>query len=174
VKFIKIIAILFVVISLFACHTKKATKGISKRDVSEKKEYYSNKFGISLDRESNLKLYAAVDSWMGVKYKYASCTKSGIDCSCLVNALYKEAYLCNTPRDTKGLYEAINKIDKDNLREGDLVFFNMKAGKIDHVGVYLSNHKFVHASTKLGVMVSSLDEEHFRKSFKTAGRLKCS
>ena len=172
-KFIKTIFVFLLVIFLFACHTKKPATGISKQNISKKKEYYSRKFGVSLDRESNLKLYAAVDSWMGVKYKYASCTKSGIDCSCLVNALYKEAYSCNTPRDTKALYEAVKKIDKDNLREGDLVFFKMKAGKIDHVGIYLSNNKFVHASTKQGVMISSLEEEHFRKNFKTGGKLKC-
>ena len=147
--------------------------GISKREASEKKEYYSKKFGVTLDRESNLSLYAAVDRWLGVKYKYASCSKAGIDCSCLVNALYREAYACNPARDTKGLYEHIKKIDIDELKEGDLVFFKMKKGKIDHVGVYLSNQKFVHASTKGGVMISNLDEEHFKKTFKTGGRLKC-
>jgi lipoprotein Spr len=152
-----------------------ASGSSSAKDNSRKKEYYSTKFGISLDRSSNLKLYEAVDHWLGVKYKYASCTKSGIDCSCLVNALYKEAYSCNTPRDTRGLAEQIKKIDKDELKEGDLVFFKMKGtGKIDHVGVYLCDDKFVHASTKKGVMISSLTEEHFKKAYKLAGRLKCS
>lgn len=172
-KFLLIAAIAALLVS---CSGKKKTASSSgsKREASEKKEYYSKKFGIELHRQSNLKLYAAVDHWIGVKYKYASCSKTGVDCSCLVNALYREAYQCNPPRDTKGLYESMRKIDRDELREGDLVFFKMKGKKVDHVGVYLSSHKFVHASTKSGVMVSSLDDEHFKKTFKTGGRLSCS
>jgi len=164
------------VIIFSSCHSHKklSSSRASKEKASERKEYYSKKFDVKLDRESNLKLYAAIDSWLGVKYKFGSCTKSGIDCSCLVNAVYREAYNCNTPRDTKGLYEQIKKVDSDELREGDLVFFKMTEGKIDHVGIYLSNKKFVHASTKGGVMISDLEEEHFKKSFKTGGRLKCS
>lgn len=160
-----------------SCKSKKATTASTSSTHKEpnKKAYYAKKFGVSLDRESNLKLYAAIDSWMGVKYKYASCTKAGIDCSCLVNVLYKEAYSCNTPRDTRALCEQIKKVDKDELKEGDLVFFKMKdGGKIDHVGVYLSNKKFVHASTRQGVMISDLDEPHFKKAYKLAGRLRCS
>src|SRR5688572_21329773 len=152
---------LFSVFSFVAtsCKSKKhvASGSSSAKDNSHKKEYYAKKFGLSLDRSSNLKLYEAVDHWLGVKYKYASCSKSGIDCSCLVNALYREAYSCNTPRDTRGLAEQIKKVDKDELKEGDLVFFKMKGTrKIDHVGVYLCDGKFVHASTKKGVMISSL------------------
>ncbi len=175
-KLFKLVFILvFTSLILASCNSKKhvAKTHVSKHKATNKKEYYSKKFGVTLDRESNLKLYAAIDNWIGVKYKFGSCTKSGIDCSCLVNALFREAYTCNTPRDTKGLYEQIKKIDIDDLKEGDLVFFKMEGNKIDHVGVYLSDNKFVHASTKGGVMISSLEEEHFRKNFKTGGRLKC-
>lgn len=56
-----------------------------------------------------------------------------------------------------------------------MVFFAMNKGsKVDHVGIYLSSGKFVHTSSKRGVMVSSLDEPHFEKAFKISGRLKCS
>jgi lipoprotein Spr len=158
-----------------SCRSKKNLQaGVSNRERSEQKEYYAKKFGLSLDRESNLRLYSAIEEWYGVRYKYGSCSKRGIDCSCLVNELYREAYQCNTPRDTKGLYEKIRKIDRDELREGDLVFFKMTGRKVDHVGIYLSDGKFVHASTQNGVMISSLREEHFKKAFKTGGRLRCS
>lgn len=162
-------------LTVTSCRSKKNINlGYSNREKSDKKEYYSKKFGVELDRESNLKLYDAINGWMGVKYKFGSCSHEGIDCSCLVNALYREAYQCNTPRSTKDLYEKTKKIDEDELKEGDLVFFKMNGGKIDHVGIYLSKKKFVHASTKSGVMVSSLEEEHFSKTFKTGGRLRCS
>lgn len=157
-----------------SCRSKKNFNSeYSNRERSEKKEYYSKKFGLELNRESNLKLYDAINGWIGVKYKFGACTKAGIDCSCLVNELYREAYSCNTPRDTKGLLDKIKKIKKHKLKEGDLVFFKMEGRKIDHVGIYLSDKKFVHASTKHGVMISSLEEEHFKKAFKTAGRLRC-
>ncbi|MFI5221085.1 MAG: NlpC/P60 family protein [Bacteroidia bacterium] len=166
----------FILLFVSSCHIKKSavSRNTGNLSTSEKKEYYSKKFGIALDRESNLNLYASIDKWYGVKYKLGACDHHGIDCSCLVNEIFKEVYRCNTPRSTKELYGKIKKINKDRLKEGDLVFFKMTGKKIDHVGIYLSEKKFVHASTKGGVMISSLDEEHFMKTFKTGGRLRCS
>jgi len=75
-------------------------------EASTRRAYYAKKFDMELDRGSNLKLYEAVDQWIGVKYKYASCTKSGVDCSCLVNAIYREAYQCNHPAIPKDFTSA--------------------------------------------------------------------
>jgi len=61
------------------------------------------------------------------------------------------------------------KIKKEQLQQGDLVFFNTKGG-ISHVGVYLQNNKFVHASTSGGVMISDLSESYWSKRFVCAAR----
>jgi lipoprotein Spr len=121
-----------------------------------------------------MKLYAAVDGWLGVRYKYSSCSRSGVDCSGLVNALYRDVYECPVPRDTRHLYDKAKKVHRDDLKEGDLLFFRMKGRRVDHVGLFLANGRFVHASTSQGVVISSLDEAHYRKAFKKAGRLRCS
>jgi cell wall-associated NlpC family hydrolase len=174
VKKLFIVAIAFVMV-LASCRSKKhAMHGLSNRDKAEKKTYFENKYGVVFDRETNYKLYMAIDAWYGTPHKLGACEKSGIDCSCFVNRVYKEAYGCETPRDTKGLMEVIKQIDRERLKEGDLVFFTMNKGnKVDHVGIYLTNGKFAHTSSKKGVMVSSLDEPHFEKAFKTGGRIKC-
>ncbi len=161
---------------IVSCKSKKgSTGGMSHREKAEKKEHYEKKFGVTFERETNYSLYASIDKWYGTPHKLGSCEKSGIDCSCFVNRVYQEVYHCQIPRDTKGLLEEVKKIDKEDLREGDLVFFVMTKGtKVDHVGIYLTQGRFAHTSSKKGVMVSSLEEPHFQKTFKTGGRLRCS
>jgi len=73
---------------------------------------------------------------------------------------------------TKALVEETKKIKDSDLKEGDLVFFNTDGKKISHVGVYLQNNKFVHASTKKGVMISDLNEPYFKKTYVHAARVK--
>ena len=67
-------------------------------------------------------------------------------------------------------YGVVEKIDKENLSEGDLVFFNTRGG-VSHVGVYLRNGYFVHSSSKDGVRISSLNEKYYHRKFIGAGRI---
>ena len=66
------------------------------------------------------------------------------------------------------------KVTKSDLKPGDLVFFNTSKRKkgINHVGVFLKNHYFIHASTSKGVIISSLHENYYRKHWKKGGRVK--
>ena len=70
-------------------------------------------------------------------------------------------------------YNTIELIEKDELKEGDLVFFHTRGRRsaITHVGVYLTNNKFVHASTSNGVSISDLDETFWKPRFRAGGRL---
>ncbi|MGZ6519803.1 MAG: C40 family peptidase, partial [Bacteroidia bacterium] len=63
-------------------------------------------------------------------------------------------------------------VSKNNLEEGDLVFFKIDGDNISHIGVYLQNNKFVHATTKKGVMVDDLDEDYYKKYYYKGGRIK--
>lgn len=110
-------------------------------------------------------LYHFISEWYGTPYSYSSCSKSGVDCSCFTNLLYQSVFKLNLPRSAKEMYEKCDKIKKKELREGDLVFFNTNGKGVSHVGVYLKDGKFVHASTKKGVMISHLDEEYFQKTY---------
>jgi lipoprotein Spr len=73
-------------------------------------------------------------------------------------------------RTARSQYQECDKIKKENLREGDLVFFKTHRG-VSHVGVYLANGYFTHASTSNGVMISSLDEEYYSKRYIGGGRI---
>lgn len=118
------------------------------------------------------KLHSVVKSWMGAPYKFGGNTRQGIDCSGLVFQLYKDVYNKVTPRTSKSLYEAATKISEKELQEGDLVFFNIDGKGISHVGIYIGEDKFVHASSRKGVVLSLLSEDYYKKHFVSFGKLR--
>jgi lipoprotein Spr len=75
------------------------------------------------------------------------------------------------PRVSRDQYRISRKISTTELQEGDLVFFNTKGSGVSHVGVYLGNNKFMHASVSRGVMVSDLFEPYYLQRFYGAGRI---
>ncbi|MFN4234817.1 MAG: C40 family peptidase [Bacteroidia bacterium] len=137
------------------------------------KEKYAQLLGVDEKNIENLKLYYFIDDWMGVPYKYGGKDKSGIDCSGFTGLLYKEVYNKNISGPTSTLIELTNIIPESELKEGDMVFFQIeKKGKVSHVGVYLQNNKFVHATTKKGVMINDLSETYYRQHYFKSGRVK--
>jgi lipoprotein Spr len=132
---------------------------------------YSSLLGVEEKQISDVRLYRFIDEWYGTPYKYAGKTKSGVDCSGFSSALYREVYGKNISGSASGIYEQCRVISQGKLHEGDLVFFKIESGKVSHVGVYLQNNKFVHASTKKGVVISDLDEPYYKKYFYKGGRL---
>ena len=97
----------------------------------------------------------------------------GIDCSAFTCQLYTDVYhVSQLPRMSADQYKATRRIPKKDLREGDLVFFHTlgKGHKVTHVGVYLYNNRFVHASIA-GVQISDLGEGYYRQHYVGAGRI---
>lgn len=120
----------------------------------------------------NVALYRFIDEWYGVRYLFGGETKEGIDCSAFVQKLYEQVFgvnLVRTAIEQAGETRLISK--KEQCREGDLVFFKIKKGRISHVGLYLMNDFFVHASSSQGIMISSLDDAYWSKHFACAGRV---
>ncbi len=110
----------------------------------------------------NKKLYNFIIDWYGTPYKFGGNNQNGIDCSGFTNILFKEIYNIQIPRISKDIAENVNRKYTGNLKEGDLVFFSFgKTGVINHVGIYLHNNKFVHASTSKGVIISNLTEPYY-------------
>ena len=112
--------------------------------------------------------------WIGTPYRAGGNSKHGTDCSGLVSQLYKKTYRIRLSRSTDSQLKESNRIARRNLREGDLVFFTSRASrkKVAHVGIYLKDGKFVHASTGQGVIVSSLKEDYYTKHWLCGGRVK--
>lgn len=101
-------------------------------------------------------------------------TDNCIDCSAFVQVMYRDVYQVALPRTAQEQYGVSELIERDELKEGDLVFFHTRGRKnsITHVGIYLQNNKFVHASTSNGVSISDLDESYWKPKFRGGGRLK--
>ena len=133
---------------------------------------YSNELGYNIESVSNPQLYNYVNEWLGTPYRYSGEGKNGIDCSGLVCELYKSAYQKILTGSAKEIYDKSEPIKKENLKEGDLVFFKIRKTRISHVGIYLGSNKFAHASTSRGVIISDLNDPYYKKYYYKGGRLK--
>jgi lipoprotein Spr len=157
--------LLVLVIGLSSCHP---TKDVVKNPNGSLKET----LGLSNHDIKDNKLYAYVNEWYGIPYKYGGCTKSGVDCSCFTSNLFASVYGVKFGRTAGEIYKVCEKINSNKLQEGDLVFFIINGKSISHVGVYLKDNKFAHASTSKGVIVSDLNEAYYKKYFYAAARHK--
>jgi lipoprotein Spr len=120
---------------------------------------------------TNERLVAFMESWYGTPYRFGGEDRKGIDCSAFCYLLMDTVYGIALPRTAKSQYEMGIKIKKEQLQQGDLVFFNTTGG-ISHVGVYLANNKFVHAATSNGVAISDLEDMYYKKRYIGATRVK--
>ena len=108
--------------------------------------------------------------WKGVRYRLGGDTKRGIDCSAFVQRTFREQFGMDLPRSTYEQEDLGKKIQRTKLRAGDLVLF--RAGSTGrHVGIYLGNDQFVHASTGSGVMISKLTDNYWNKRYREARRV---
>jgi cell wall-associated NlpC family hydrolase len=115
-------------------------------------------------------LYQQYRQWKGTPYKYGGMDRSGVDCSAFVYITYRSKFGLELPRSTDEQINVGIDVTGRALRPGDLLFFN--TGFFDrHVGIYLENKYFLHASKEKGIIISSLDNEYWRSKFKKAKRL---
>jgi lipoprotein Spr len=133
--------------------------------------YYSQLLGAALDSIQNTILFETAEEWLGAPYRYAGDDKSGVDCSGFAAVLYRCAYDIRLDGSSADLFSKSEPLKKEELMEGDLVFFKISKNRISHVGVYLGKNKFVHATTQAGVIISDLDEAYYKKSFYKGGRM---
>ncbi|WP_455222895.1 NlpC/P60 family protein [Kaarinaea lacus] len=108
--------------------------------------------------------------WKGTPYELGGLNKNGIDCSGFVHVTFREAFGMQLPRTTEDLAESGRHIDKHKLVVGDLVFFKTGFGK-HHVGIYMGNQQFIHASTSRGVMKSSLRNPYWSQHYWKSTRI---
>jgi cell wall-associated NlpC family hydrolase len=132
------------------------------------------KYAQLLDREvetlTNTYLFNFIDEWWAVRYRYGGTTMRGVDCSSYTGQLLYTVYAVSMPRTAREQYKATSRVRKDELQEGDLVFFNTRGG-VSHVGVYLSDGYFTHSSCSKGVTINNLDEAYYSRKFISGGRV---
>ena len=146
------------------------TTSSSNGDASALKQKYGELLGKDPDQIENIDLLKSVDEWYGTRYKMGGCSKTGIDCSAFVQAVYLSAFGLAVPRTAFEQFKAAYHISATEMREGDLVFFNTTGG-VSHVGIYMGNNKFAHASVARGVTVSDLFDPYYLKRFLGIGRI---
>ena len=111
----------------------------------------------------------AAPRWLGIPYRWGGTTRRGIDCSSFVQQYVRETLAIELPRTTASQrYEGV-PIDRDQLQSGDLVFFRRRG--VRHVGVYLSDGEFIHASSSRGVTVSSLSDSYWDRYYWMSRRI---
>lgn len=169
-----LLALLFCVLGCsLPRHTKRnpssnANGGKTYKTLEEK---YSYLLGTAKENITNKKLYSFIEDWYGAPYQYGGKTKKGIDCSGFTSILFKQVFGKELSGSSSAIYNQCKRISKKELQEGDLVFFKIDSKEVSHVGIYLQNHKFVHATTKAGVRIDNVNDEYYRKYFWAVGRL---
>ena len=158
-------------------HVKRKSRRTVVASLEDRKNEITNlqvKYADILGAEAavNPCLKEEILEWYGTPYQYGGNSKNGIDCSAFVQTLMNDVYNVQLPRTSDEQYDYCQHIDTSNLQEGDLVFFSSERNHNDitHVGVYLQNGNFVHASSSNGVMISRLDDSYWEREFVGAGR----
>jgi hypothetical protein len=131
---------------------------------------YAILLNIEVEQLEDLALLEGVDEWYGTKYRMGGTSKKGVDCSAFVGAVYASVFGVSLPRTARDQYRSTQRISRTELQEGDLLFFNTRGG-VSHVGIYLRNNKFAHASVSKGVTVDDLYDSYYVKRFVGAGRI---
>jgi cell wall-associated NlpC family hydrolase len=133
---------------------------------------YAILLDVPVEEVNDEKLLSFIDSWYGTPYRYGGFSKDGVDCSAFTQVMMSNIYQVPVPRISAEQFNQSKRISRKELKEGDLVFFKTSGRTISHVGIYLRNNKFVHASTSGGVMISDLGEDYYSRRFAGSGRVR--
>ncbi|MEI6089461.1 MAG: C40 family peptidase [bacterium] len=142
--------------------TKSQTQSITKTQKST--------FPLLTESKKSGKIREITEKWIGTPYCISGYSKDCTDCSGFVQSVYKELGIC-LPRTAKEQSIYTEPISESEAVTGDLVFFS-KNGTVNHVGIYLSNGTFVHASSSKGVVIEELTTTYYSKNFAGFGRIR--
>lgn len=131
---------------------------------------------IDIDRDDlpqpSVAILSEANKWLGVPYKYGGDTRNGVDCSGLVQNVFRSSLAIHVPRSSTKQADFCKTIKREQVIEGDLLFFSTPgSGNIGHVGIYIGNGCMIHASSSRGVVVSDISDDYFTRHFLKAGRV---
>jgi len=147
----------------------------STQTVNDDYEKYGKKLGVNFKGTEDIELIKEVASWLGTPYKYAANTKGkGTDCSGFVSTVFLNVYGEKLYRTSGSMVLNVNKVERDALECGDILFFANAKGSIYHVAIYLGEDRFIHSATSnnVGVKTETLTLNYYKEHYYMAGRVK--
>jgi lipoprotein Spr len=154
--------------------TKVSESNLSDNDIESKTAEhfkYAIKLKIQVELVTDLKLFKVLSEWIGTRYVFGGNTKKGIDCSGFTQQVMKEVYNIDLHRVVGPQFNQCRAIDRNELRTGDLIFFHTTRAGLSHVGLYIGENKFIHASSSRGVVVDDLNAAYYKNAYRKSGRI---
>jgi cell wall-associated NlpC family hydrolase len=162
---------IFTIVLTFACQSAVRYSAVDDSDYDTGNSASDNAAINAEGQVDQARMGKIIAGFLRTPYKEGGRDKYGIDCSGLTYSVYRKYNGTVLPRTVAGQYDKLTPVDMNDLTYGDLVFFKLNGNRISHVGIYIKNMKFVHAAKSEGVVVSSLKEKYYRKSYKGARRV---
>ncbi len=163
-------ALLILIALLYGCASSYSSQGVQYSAKNRKSDTYSPLPLIATEARL-IDMLENVTGLVGTQYRYGGDSEKAFDCSGFVQHIYRNTFNAKIPRTARRQSEFGEKISRGGLQRGDLVFFRLNGGSIDHVGIYIDNGLFVHASSSRGVTLGNLDKPYYNKRFARAIRL---
>jgi hypothetical protein len=126
--------------------------------------------GIEFDSNSNIDLYNAIYPLVGIPHS-STAGRRGLDCSGLVKNIYNRHFGTNLKGASRDILRQTTEIPRKHMQEGDLVFFRIGSTRVNHVGIYLQNNKFIHSAASRGVGIDNLNDDYYQSHFYKVGRI---
>ena len=164
-RYHQLLIIFAVFISLQGCASKSQVRYISQ----QKHAPTTEQSVASKENEALLKRH--YEQWRGTPYVDGGMSAKGVDCSGFTALAYRNVFRIALPRTASEQAESGQEVARTSLKSGDLVFFNTGQSK-KHVGIYLGDDQFMHASVSKGVTLSSLYSSYWQERYWQARRLK--
>lgn len=117
------------------------------------------------------KFFSNISQYLGIRYRFGGNSTSGFDCSGFVRFMFSKELDVDLPHSSSEMATLGKKVDREELRPGDLVFFRNAKNRINHVGIFIGNNTFVHASLSKGITRDTLSEDYYDKRYATAVRI---
>jgi lipoprotein Spr len=132
---------------------------------------YAVLFNIPVEFVNNLHLFRFLYEWYGTRYLFGGTSKEGIDCSAFIQRLMNDVFFIKLSKQAELQFRQSKEIQKSELQQGDLVFFHTGRQGLSHVGFYLGDNKFIHASVNKGVCIDDLDDTYYKNAYRNSGRV---
>ena len=140
-------------------------------DTNKTEEVNNNANNINNTNSKINNILKLANAQIGKPYRWGKTGPNSFDCSGFTSYVYKNSVGITLPRTSVAQSKTGTKISKNNLKTGDLVFFNTSGRGVSHVGIYIGDSKFIHASSSKGIIISNLNSTYYKNKFISGSRI---